>query len=195
MPVRTVNSSVPRHAHTPEATVTQRYSNTIILLHWCTAILVILSYALSEDARRFGNDPPLLHFSFGLSVLVLTITRLGARVWGGVPPEHSNGRWWLARCANIMHAALYLLLIAVPLSGWYLVSRMSLSVSVLGWTVPALAAPAPARAGGIIGGLHQIGGNLMLVLAGLHGMTALWHQFALKDGIFRRMSPFSVTRK
>jgi cytochrome b561 len=53
-----------------------------------------------------------------------------------------------------------------------------------------LAAPSPELAPGGIGRLHQVGGNLLLILAGLHGCAALWHQFILKDNILKRISPF-----
>jgi superoxide oxidase len=168
----------------------ERYSTPIILLHWCTAVLVIVAYVLSEGSRHFGDNPPLLHFSMGFAVLVLAVARLAARVCGEVPLAHPLKRAWLARLASIVHATFYVLLIAIPLSGWYAVSKLSLSVSLLGWTVPAIAVPSPELAPGSIGRLHQVGGNLLLILAGLHGLAALWRQFALKDNIFKRISPF-----
>lgn len=171
--------------------VAERYPTPIILLHWCTAVLVLVAYALSEGSRHFGSDPPLLHFSVGFAVLVLVMARLAVRIWGGVPPPHPIKRLWLARLASIVHATFYVLLIAVPLSGWYAVSKLGLPVRLLGWTVPAITVPSPDLASGSIGRLHQVGGNLLLILAGAHAVAALWHQFSLKDNIFKRMSPFS----
>jgi cytochrome b561 len=31
--------------------------------------------------------------------------------------------------------------------------------------------------------------TVILILAGLHALVALWHQFILRDGALRRMSP------
>jgi cytochrome b561 len=170
--------------------VTQRYSTPLILLHWCTAILVILAYVVSEDSRHFGNHPPLLYFSLGLAVLVLTVARLGVRASSKAPAPQPTANAWLAPSALIVHTTLYLLLVAVPLSGWYVASRLGLSVSLLSWTVPPIAAPTPGRAPGSIGDLHQVAGNLLLLLVGLHVVAVLWHQFALKHASLKRMSPF-----
>ncbi len=59
---------------------------------------------------------------------------------------------------------------------------------LLGITLPALATPT-LGGGGLIGDLHSNGGNLLLILAGLHGLMALYHHFVLKDDTLRRMSP------
>ena len=40
------------------------------------------------------------------------------------------------------------------------------------------------------GDLHQIGGNALLILGGIHGAFGLWHHFALHDSTLRRMNPF-----
>ena len=170
--------------------VAERYSTPIILLHWCTAVLVIVAYAVSEGSRHFGDNPPLLHFSVGFAVLVLALARLAARVWGAVPLPHPVKRPWLARLAGVVQVTFYVLLIAVPLSGWYAVSKLGLAVPLLGWTVPAIAVPSGGLTSGSIGLVHQVGGNLMLTLACAHGLAALWHQFALRDNILKRMSPF-----
>ena len=78
-------------------------------------------------------------------------------------------------------------MIAVPLSGWYVASRMGVEVGFPGLHLPALTAPVPGKPG-LIGELHENGGNLILILAGLHMAMALWHQFVRRDGTLRRMS-------
>jgi superoxide oxidase len=167
--------------------VAPRYSTLIILLHWCTALLVVVAYIFSEDAEHFGNNPPALHFTLGLSVLVLTVARWATRRAAATPPAQS-AVWWVP--ARVVHASLYLLLLAVPLSGWYIVSRMGLPVFVLGARLPSIATPAPDHASGMVGILHQLAGYLLLFIAALHAGAALWHQFIIKDNLLRRMRPF-----
>ena len=75
---------------------------------------------------------------------------------------------------------LYLLLTAVPLTGWYSASQMGMRAKLFTLTVPALTMPSPDETPGAVGELHQIGGNLILLLAGLHVVSALWHQFIVK---------------
>jgi cytochrome b561 len=84
---------------------------------------------------------------------------------------------------------LYLLLFAVPLTGWYVLSRMGLRVSVVGWNLPAIAMQAPDHASAVVGPVHQLAGTLLLIVAGLHAVVALWHQFVIKDKLMRRMNP------
>lgn len=168
----------------------RRYAPLLIALHWSTAIVVVVAYALSESGRHLRKETALLHFAFGLLVLVLTTVRVGARVFGRSPPPPATVGPALVRLGKTVHAMFYLLLIAVPFTGWYSASRMGMPAKLFTLTLPALTMPSPDETPGAVGELHQIGGNLILLLAGLHVVSALWHQLVMKDRIFKRMSPF-----
>jgi cytochrome b561 len=167
----------------------KRYSRLMMVLHWATAALVVAAYLLSEGGRHIRAHPPLWHFASGLAVLVLLVPRLIARALGAAPPLQDYGRRWLTLAARTSHALLYLLLLAVPLLGWYVASRMGVPAWLFGITLPPLTAAVPGPAG-VLGQIHQIGGNLILILAGLHALAALWHHFGLRDTTLKRMSPF-----
>jgi cytochrome b561 len=132
------------------------------------------------------ENPPLLHFSFGLAVLVLVLPRLLLRVVGGVPNDLQSGTR-LAIAAKIGHAVLYLFLIALPLSGWYAASRLGVPASFFGVQLPAIAERVQGNAG-LIADIHENAGTVILYLAALHAVMALWHQFVLRDGTLQRMS-------
>jgi len=166
-----------------------RYSRVMMALHWLTAVLVVAAYLLSEGGRQVRVHPPLLHFACGLAVLVLLVPRLIARALGGAPPLQQYGSRWLEVAARSSHALLYLLLLAVPILGWYVASRLGVPAWLFGITLPPLTAALPGPAG-LLGQLHQIGGNAILILAGVHALAALWHHFGLRDHTLRRMSPF-----
>lgn len=168
--------------------VRRRYSTLMIAVHWLTALCVAAAWLLGEGGRAVRQSPPTWHFAFGLAVLVLLLPRLLARLAGGAPPLAPEGSAALRTAAKLGHAALYLLLIALPLSGWYAASSMGVPVSLWGVTLPALATPT-LGGGGLIGDLHSTGGNVLLILAGLHGLMALYHHFVLRDDTLRRMSP------
>ena len=167
----------------------ERYSRLMMALHWVTAALVVAAYLLSEGGGRVRAHPPLWHFACGLAVLVLLVPRLIARLLGAAPPLQDYGRPWLTLAARTSHALLYLLLLAVPLLGWYVASRLGVPAWLFGITLPPLTAAVPGPAG-IFGQIHQVGGNLILILAGLHALAALWHHFVLRDHTLQRMSPF-----
>jgi cytochrome b561 len=163
-----------------------RYSKSIVVIHWASAIAVLGAWLSAEGGRKIVQDPPLLHFTLGLAVLVLVLPRLILRLIGPEPePVARTG--WLALGAKIGHGALYLLLIGLPLTGWYVASQMGVQVSFAGLPLPALTAPVQGRPG-LIAELHENAGNLILILAGAHALMAIWHQFVLHDGALRRMS-------
>jgi cytochrome b561 len=163
-----------------------RYSKSLIVIHWVTALLIVGAWLTSTGGRRMAENPPLLHFSLGLAVLVLVLPRLLLRLAGGAPNEPPAGGK-LAVATKVGHAVLYLFLIALPLSGWYAASRLGVPVSFFGVSLPAIAERVQG-APGLIADLHENAGTIILYLAGLHAVMAIWHQFVLRDGTLQRMS-------
>ena len=166
----------------------QRYSKFMIVLHWLTAICVVVAWFLGEGGPQILKNPPTVHFAFGLAVLVLVAPRLIARLAGGAPRLDPRSAPLLQLAAKAGHAVLYAFLIAMPLSGWYAASALGIPVTVFGVTLPALTAPVQ-QPPGIVADLHSNGGTVFLVIAGLHGLMALYHHFVLKDDTLRRMTP------
>jgi cytochrome b561 len=166
----------------------QRYSALLIAVHWLTAVLVVIAYLLSKDGRGVRLDPPQWHFFLGLAVLLLLVTRVVGRALGGAPPMEL-GKRRVELAAKAGHALLYLLLIAVPVTGWIAVSRMGVAVRMAGITVPPITAAVHGRIGPIYNAHHWLG-NGVLIIAGLHAVAAIWHHAFLKDNTLRRMRPF-----
>jgi len=171
-------------------TMTHRYSQITIAIHWLTAVLVVVAWFTAVGGRHARTDPSYAHFTVGLAVLLLVIPRLAARWLGAAPLIEDPQKRWLDLAACAGHALLYALLIALPLSGWYAASRLGVPVSFLGIGLPSLAASVQG-APGEIADLHETGGTLVLWLAGLHALIALWHQFVLKDRTLERMNPLA----
>jgi cytochrome b561 len=86
------------------------------------------------------------------------------------------------------HGILCLLLIAVPLTGWYAAGRLGRFIAVKGVALPG---PAKAVQGppGPVPDLHQVVGNLIPIIAGLHAAMAHWHHFVKRDATQRQMNP------
>ncbi len=165
-----------------------RYSKTLIILHWGMALLILAAWFTAESGRQVRLNPPLLHFSLGLAVLLLVMPRLIARRWGSHARIEDPQGPWLNLAAKVGHALLYLFMIGLPLTGWYAASRLGVPVSFFGLSLPAIAATAQG-APGPIAEIHETGGTIVLVLSGLHALIALWHQFVLRDGTMERMNP------
>jgi cytochrome b561 len=165
-----------------------RYSKTVIILDWSMALLILATWLTAEGGRQVRLNPPLLHFSLGLAVLLLVLPRMIGRWWVSDPRIEDPQGPWLNLAAKIGHAVLYLFMIGLPLTGWYAASRLGVPVSFFGLPLPAIAAfvqgsPVP------IAEIHETGGTVILVLAGLHALIALWHQFVLQDRTMERMNP------
>lgn len=165
-----------------------RYSKLTIYIHWITALLILAAWITAEGGHRVRTDPPLLHFSLGLAVLALVVPRLAVRLFSDGPPVEDPQNPWMNLAAKIGHWVLYLFLVALPLTGWYAASRLGVEVSFFGLHLPSLTAAVEGRPG-LIAELHENGGTLVLILAGLHALIALWHQFVLRDGTLGRMNP------
>jgi len=169
----------------------RRYSLPLITLHWLTAVLILACWFVAEGGPRARSNVPLLHITLGLSVLALVGARLIVRLAGKAPGPVAGTTPLLAAAAKTGHFLLYAFMIALPLSGWYTASRLAIPVSFFGIGLPALAMPVLGPPG-LIGELHEQGGTLILILAGLHAMAALWHQFIRRDGTLARMNPFAA---
>jgi len=163
-----------------------RYPRALVILHWLVAVLIVAAWFTGEGGPSVRTNPPFLHFIVGLSVLALVLPRLVLRLILGAPaPEAASPLMGYA--ARFGHGVLYFLMIGLPLTGWYAASRLGVTVSIFGYALPSLTASVQG-APGLIAELHEAGGTLILVLAGLHAAIAVWHHWVRRDDTLRRMS-------
>ena len=102
--------------------IPNKYTKTAIALHWIIALLIIgnavlgqLFNHISDDNIRTAIDT---HKSIGITVLGLVIMRLLWRATHQPPTLPASHARWEIMGAKIGHAALYVLMIALPISGW-----------------------------------------------------------------------------
>lgn len=174
-------------------------------MHWLIAALVlgqiaggyVMTSVLAEgSALQFAAFQ--LHKSLGVTVLVLTVARISWRLFNPPPPEPESVTRWEARFANIVHKLFYVLLIAIPLAGWLVitVSRIEIdtvlfSADWLPWPhLPGFAGLSPETRHRIeepAATVHAVLAYAMGVLVLLHVAGALKHQLA-DGGFLARMS-------
>src|SRR5690606_21016501 len=175
---------------TDPAAAQARYSTGALVLHWLIALALAfqlaLGFAMPKDERGFALFQ--LHKSVGVTILVLTLLRLGWRLTHR-PPQAVEGGFsgFLARA---VHTLLYVFMIGAPLTGWALVSTAPIQVPTLLYgVIPWPHLPLPAGISETVEETHELLAWIGIALIGLHVLGALRHQFLLRDGLLRRMGP------
>jgi len=171
-----------------------RYRPALRRLHWLMALLVLAAYLLIEQRGLFprGSGGRLAmmqgHFWVGLSILVLALWRLALRARSEVPPITPALAAWEAWPAKLLHLALYLFLVVMPLLGlaaaWS--DGKALVIPFTGLRLPALLPENEALAHRLEE-LHGTIGELFYWVIGAHIVAALWHHWFRRDDTLRRM--------
>ena len=175
-----------------------RYTTVAQALHWIIAALIVTQFTLAwtaDDLPLGAHKLSLLarHKSFGMTAFMLGVLRLSWRLFNP-PPPLPDGMTQIERfLARATHFVFYLLLFAMPLSGWLMSSAKNYSVSWFGlFTWPDLIAP-NERAFELLKDTHELLSNVLFGVAILHILAALKHHFWNKDDVLRRMLPFTKT--
>jgi cytochrome b561 len=134
-----------------------------------------------------------LHKSIGLTVLALALLRILWRLSEPRPVEEPAPRWQQL-AAHVVHGLLYVLIVAIPLSGWWF---NSVTGKPLQWfkqfNMPALAAKNDELRN-FAHGVHEYLFWLLILLLVAHVGAALKHHVFDNDNVLRRMLPFGRPR-
>ncbi len=171
-----------------------RYGSLSIGIHWLMLLLFIAVYA-SINLRELypkGSDPrealKTWHFMLGMLVFVLVWLRLAARLSGPTPGIQPEPPRWQQLSANLLHLALYLLMIGMPLTGWLLLSASGKPIPFFGLELPALVGENKGLAEQLKE-IHEVAGTAGYYLIGLHAAAALYHHYIVRDNTLIRMLP------
>src|SRR5213595_831521 len=102
-----------------------RYTRPAILLHWLIALLIVGTFTLGLVMTDIPGLTPtkIKYYSWhkwaGVTVLALATLRLLWRLSHAAPPYPASMRRWEHMAAHGLHGALYVLMFAVPLSGYF----------------------------------------------------------------------------
>jgi cytochrome b561 len=164
------------------------------LLHWTVVLLVVALAVLGLSMVELPNNPQkirlyALHKSLGLTVLGLMAIRLAWRAYAGAPHPVNGTPPWQERIARLTHGTLYLLLFAMPLTGWLFNSAAGFPLQWFGVVnLPRIAASDPGlREFAKL--LHEGGFWLLLALVVVHAGAAFYHHLFLHDATLARMLP------
>ncbi|MGE8232939.1 MAG: cytochrome b, partial [Stenotrophomonas sp.] len=101
----------------------QRWGSLSKSLHWLIALLILALGIVGLTMGEFPKTPKYfwiytMHKSIGITVLVLVVVRLLWRLYAGAPEPVPGTPSWQERIASATHWLLYVLMFAIPLSGW-----------------------------------------------------------------------------
>ncbi len=191
-----------------------RYTKTAIVLHWLIAIFIALMFVLGWFMAELPKEAPKqlaydlfdlgvytwqlaeeasprtfyfnLHKSLGLTVLALIVLRILWRITHTPPAALSSYKAIEKKVATATHHSLYLLMLAVPVTGLIMAMNSKYGVKWFGMDVIAGLDNKPMRE--FFECTHEFVGIVLLVLIGIHLLGALKHKFIDKDDTMSRMS-------
>lgn len=173
-----------------------RFGWVAIALHWLIAALIGVMIVLGL-VMTGGFDDDIMtkialfqwHKSTGIAVLALVVVRLAWRLANPVPALPGTLKAYERGLAHATHLALYLLMLAIPVSGWLIASASTLPTEVFGlFALPRLITP-DRGVEELVGEVHETLAWVMLGVLALHVAAALKHHFILKDDVLVRMLP------
>ena len=186
----------------------RRYSHGAMLFHWLIAALIVFNLYLGlrmdwlKGLDRFTVFQ--LHKSIGITVLALSVLRIGWRLTHRPPPFPSSVQPWERISATVTHWAFYVLMLILPLTGWVIVSASPLNIPTLLYkTIPLphigvahdQSLPVRAALERNVGTSHTLLAYLFGALIVLHIAAALKHHFWQHDEVLGRMLPGLARRR
>ena len=172
---------------------TDSYGGITISLHWIIAILmiglIILGWYLTTISyyHTYYHTLFLTHKSLGMITLILAVFNLTWYIVNPKPKLPNTISRLEKIAAHTMHDILFLLTIALPITGYFMSTAKGTGITIFNWfTVPPFSKTGH-QWGEFAGSMHFWLGYSTAILVVLHALAALKHEFINKDGILRRM--------
>ena len=195
---------------------TNQYTKTAVILHWLIALGIFGMFALGWFMADIPKEAPKqtvfdifdlgifhwtvpeeisprsfyfnVHKSFGVTILALIFLRVLWRFTHKPPAILASYKAWESKLAKGAHHLLYVLMIALPISGLTMAVYSKYGIKWFGMDFIKGLDNNPMRE--IFKSAHEIIGLIMVVILVLHIAGALKHRFIDKDETLKRMSFF-----
>ncbi len=169
-----------------------RYSTPAIVLHWLMALLIFAAFPLGLYMVDLPLSPDKLklysyHKWIGVTVFLLVAVRLAWRLTHTPPPLPAGIAAWQRRAGAVVHGLLYLLMIAIPLSGWLMSSAKGFQTVWFGVLPLPDLIEKDRELGELLAGVHKALNFSLLTLVILHAGAALKHHFIERQPFLQRM--------
>lgn len=171
-----------------------RYTATAQALHWLMALLILAALPLGWVMTDLDLSPLKLklyswHKWLGVTLFLLALARLAWRATHPAPALPAGMPGWQRAAAGTSHVLLYLLICAIPLSGWLMSSAKGFQTVWFGvLPIPDLLGK-DAALGERLNVAHVWLNYALAALLLAHVAAALKHHFVDRDDVLRRMLP------
>jgi cytochrome b561 len=183
-------------ARQPSFAESDSYTRTAIAFHWLIALLIVGGFALGWVMTGIPGLTPLKlkyyswHKWIGVTVFALAAVRIVWRATHAAPPLPRRMAAWQKAAAHAVHVLLYVLMIAIPLTGYLYSSAANVPVVYLGIVpLPRLIDPNPELKE-VLKSAHHLLNYGLFALVCAHVVAAVKHQWLDRDGLLSRMIPF-----
>ena len=169
----------------------RNYDNVAVALHWLTALLVVVQFALAISWDYFAKPTrqgmESVHISLGVLLTAVILVRIAWRLMPGHErPAIVSG--WVKVASLGVHYLLYALLVAQAGLGFAFRWAQGHSVSFFGlFGIPGPYGQLARPDRRLLHELHEYGGWAIVIIAGLHAAAALYHHYVLRDRVLGRM--------
>lgn len=192
----------------------QKYSKPSIILHGLTGLLILVMFAIGWFMAELPKDAPKttsldlfdlgiftmqfaealsprtfyfnLHKSIGVTVFLLILVRLYVRFSNPVPAFPSTMKAWEIRVADIVHKGLYVLMVAMPVTG--IIMAVNSKYGIMWFGIPLVSGLDNKDLREAFKEVHEIVGAVLIAVIVLHIAAALKHKIIDKDEVMSRMS-------
>lgn len=172
-----------------------RYTFTAMVFHWLIALLIVGAFVLGLIMTDIPGFSPtkLKYYSWhkwaGVTVLGLAALRLLWRLSHAAPAYPTSMKSWEKAAAHHLHLVLYVLMFAVPVSGYFYTLAAGVPVVYFGvLPLPVLIDADPALKV-VLKAVHYWLTMGLAALVAAHVGAALKHAFVNRDGVMGRMLP------
>ncbi len=183
-----------------KTTTNSRYAHPAIALHWLMAILLISLFSLGTYMHELALSPDKLklyswHKWAGVTAFMLVLLRLLWRAGHRSPLLPAAMPGWQKTASHGMHHLLYVLMVAIPLSGWLMSSAKGFQTVYFGvLPLPDLLGKDKAL-GELLQTVHKILNLSLAALVVAHVGAALKHHLVDRDDVLSRMLPLRKRRQ
>lgn len=171
----------------------RKYDAVSKWLHWLIAVIVLIMLLAGWSLGDLPDEELVqtikIHSGLGTLVLVLMLIRWGWRLTHQ-PPEPEPMKSWQLTLSKLVHWAFYGLLLLQPILGILQAAYIDYSVKAFGLIDYSSLAVDNKESYGLFHELHEINAGLLILLAIIHIVAAIYHHFFAKDNVLRRMIPF-----